>query len=766
MTSDSLMNASDTSAASPRRLVASDHGVTLFNHAPLVSVVQMPLPGVVIFVHGVNSEGEWFAAAEEGLCKGLNRRLGRLDAQLAHTGIKAGQMSPVSYMEALTPDGYINPKLVPASYVKPDPSYSPVIHFRWGYKANAEDLKQYGANTYLNEQNYWGGGPFANGSTSVPDLWNSGIDDRIFGWLTVQALNPTDRLIYRTPPRQYMVVAALRLAKLIRSIRAKQADVAITVVCHSQGNMVGLAAAFLGDRMSDVTDPLGKTGSCVADTYVLASAPYSLVDKLLMENWSERKIKDAHGNRGRETFSARVETLKHFFEILRKRAALEPDAFKIDEEMANKNAPPTGGKAFTAASDRASHGLNGHTYGRVTLYCCPHDQVISATTVQGFGWRGLSEEEIALTNGAGVFTQRVFASGYKIGQAPGSSYRYWEDDWRASVNKTEGFYFPSSPTAKFGFGRQIRANPSKWSILATLNYLPTLYIAPLAFKSPVNAPPPDKWAVPINAPQLDEPFAPIALRYGKPIVSTAVGKDANGKPVTLHSDFNEPYDPPAAARNAERGGNVQDANDPYNAFKGASTSQSAQGTEESEASQRYQDHAQLRQEARRDESEAQQAGTSTGWVDGRGNVTGEDKPGAASASYAKWRDDQITAILDSTKVNPTNHSTLMINPMHAEKALAYDIAIGVCELSQDDWTAFRIEADWRMGKGMDKNNPNKKYSSYFTYGLMMQDGESANPKSGLALNKWVESDPEAHMPSKIKDEREGGLFLSVVGNAL
>ena len=65
------------------------------------------------------------------------------------------------------------------------------------------------------------------------------------------------------------MLAALRLAKLIESIRRKQADTPITVVCHSQGNMVGIAAAFLGDRLAEVTDHWGKSGRCVADTYVL-----------------------------------------------------------------------------------------------------------------------------------------------------------------------------------------------------------------------------------------------------------------------------------------------------------------------------------------------------------------------------------------------------------------------------------------------------------------------------------------------------------------
>ncbi|XTD37201.1 hypothetical protein AB4I99_16130 [Citrobacter murliniae] len=42
--------------------------------------VQPPLQllGLIIFVHGVNSEGEWYDYAENELCKGLNTRLGLL----------------------------------------------------------------------------------------------------------------------------------------------------------------------------------------------------------------------------------------------------------------------------------------------------------------------------------------------------------------------------------------------------------------------------------------------------------------------------------------------------------------------------------------------------------------------------------------------------------------------------------------------------------------------------------------------------------------
>ncbi|RQR91786.1 hypothetical protein DIE02_35100, partial [Burkholderia sp. Bp8991] len=113
-------------------VVGRVEGVTMFaKNTPLICLKQMPLPGIVIFVHGVNSEGEWFEASEEGMCKGLNRRLGRLDDQMMYHGIDAGQLTPAKYTESVTPDGYLNPKLLPNNYVKPEPSFSPVIHFRW-----------------------------------------------------------------------------------------------------------------------------------------------------------------------------------------------------------------------------------------------------------------------------------------------------------------------------------------------------------------------------------------------------------------------------------------------------------------------------------------------------------------------------------------------------------------------------------------------------------------------------------------------------------
>ncbi|WP_174993636.1 effector protein Tle3 domain-containing protein [Burkholderia arboris] len=112
----------------------------------------------------------------------------------------------------------------------------------------------------------------------------------------------------------------------------------------------------------------------------------------------------------------------------------------------------------------------------------------------------------------------------------------------------------------------------------------------------------------------------------------------------------------------------------------------------------------------------------------------------------------MKAYRESTeKNNPTNHSITMTNPMHAEKALAYDVAIGVCLLTSQDWADLRIEADWRFSSSVSQATPSKKYSEYFGKGTM----------SNTPLDAWVKSDPDAVMPKRISDERDGSWVLDV-----
>jgi len=731
-------------------LVGYKEGITLFSHSDLIVLMQLPLPGITIFVHGVNSDGEWFEQAEQGLCKGLNARLARCDENLCYKGAEAGQLHPVGYMPELTADGFINPDMQPDTFIQSEDTFSPVIRFRWGYKASGEDLRKFGDAIFLNEQDYWGGGPFANGCSSLPDLWGSGVEEELFLWLHVQHLNPTpDRQVYSCPPRPYYVLAAYRLARLVESIRSKQSDVPITIVCHSQGNMVGIAAAFLGDRMAPASDAAGRSGRCVADSYVLCNAPYSLLESNGTESWTERHMEDPHGRTGRQTLKARTQTLAAFFDIVRKQAPLQQAADRVDQRMAND------AHGFTAEKDRQKYGLNGSTHGRVTLYCNPHDQVISATPVQGIGWRGMSASEIAATGGEGVFTQRVFAQGFKVSEGQEKAgqitqidldreaviaqsvlfvhhprdwspkphpknqdnyqYHYWADHHMKPKAGSEDFWQPHSPLAAYSVAKGLEASKSPFGVIATLLSAPLFIVALEAFKTPINALPPKDWSIPLHAPALPQPFEPEAVRMGHKSAA-----------------FDQGFDSPADARDRSR---PREDGDPYGFAGGMPL-----GDEQSEASLRYEHHADLRMKAKRDKL-----------YENDKKVEAEDNPAKADATYTQWRSEKIkTTLANTVKTHATDHSTIMTNPMHAEKTLAYDVAIGCCEIRQKDLHRLRIAADWRFLKGLDKHDSHKVFFEYFDSGYFkgVSPYEWANPKGANAKSR------EGAMPEKIVNERQ------------
>jgi len=81
--------------------------------------LPISMPGIVIFVHGVNSEGEWYDVAEKALCDGLNERLNRDD------------LKPNKYLSVDEESGQpIRRQLAPENDGR-----SPVIRFYWGYRA-------------------------------------------------------------------------------------------------------------------------------------------------------------------------------------------------------------------------------------------------------------------------------------------------------------------------------------------------------------------------------------------------------------------------------------------------------------------------------------------------------------------------------------------------------------------------------------------------------------------------------------------------------
>jgi pimeloyl-ACP methyl ester carboxylesterase len=679
-------------------VVAKKPGLTLFSHSNLHLLMKLPLPGIVIFVHGVNSDGEWYEATEKGLCAGLNERLKRRTEDMALPTNQSGQLLPAMYLDEYTPDGFINPDLNPKTFINPDIAYSPVIRFRWGYKASAEELQEYGSGVYLNERDYWGGGPFANGCTALPDLWGPGLDTSLLGPLKVEGINSTNnRQVYNCPPRPYFVLAALRLAKLIHALRREQADLPITLVCHSQGNMIGMAATFLGEAL--------YKDAGVADTYVLCNSPYSLLKANTVESYSQSNMRDPGGGYGRQTGEARLKTLANFFDIARSRASRQQNSKKVNDYSSNEIA------GYTADKDRAAHGYHGSIYGRVTLYCNPHDQVISSESVQGIGWRGLCNAEILATRGDGVFAQRVFAEGFQVGAGDRIVYRYWSDQYNKPKNSDE-FWFPKSPVAEYSVAKSIDANKTKAGKAGAVVLVPVFKLIRTG-NIHFSAVPPDDWTIPLEARPLPKPFPPMATG------------------ATTEAGFDEATDPPRAQLTAEA---ALPAGDPYGGAP-ADATDVPRGTVQTEAALRYDNHAYLRMRARRE-----------GLYKSGAKVVYEDEPTSATAKYKDWRARTIRDYLAANvNANATDHSTILTNPMHSQMALAYDVAVGYCTIPAERLHELRQAADWRLLESLPRGDLQKPFFEYFKNGSFI----------GLTPYDWANAKgSEGSMPTKIADQRD------------
>lgn len=366
-----------------------------------VDVKVSCLPAVVIFVHGVNSEGEWYAAADDNLCRGLNKRLNR--TSILAPGIDkslSGHRAVFDYSAA----------------------NSPVIHFWWGYKSpSAEERAKY-PGIDLRPGHYWGGGPFQNGTTSLLELWGDGMQD-LLAFIDPQRINPLPgRSIHRAPPRWYMLHAAQRLAFLIDEIRRFNPAEAINVVCHSQGNMIGLLAQLFTARRP-------------ADTLSLNQPPYAFNAPLTVLATNDVNLGQC------QTESARRQTLVNIVERISSR---------FQTAVAQQGALPEAAiwhsttlKLMTGWKQKPDHERDNR--GKVFLNFNVHDRVIGLSTVEGIGWQGVDSAFLRQVP-AGTFYQRAYAGGEIVGSAPHS--------FNFDSAKVNGrFWFPKPERVKLNITR-------------------------------------------------------------------------------------------------------------------------------------------------------------------------------------------------------------------------------------------------------------------------------------------------------------------------
>ena len=421
-----------------------------------------PLPCVVILIHGVNDVGEAFENQDKMICEGLNRRLGRKDLKpnkwrWAQTS--ADDFSPRIQMlpEWQETVDQIKPPLKPKT-VK-HKSYSPIIPFTWGYRPvdeetyKQEQLAYYKRlqdsnvkdpelpyDSYWVERNYhlktdnievnklncdkfgnWidylyrrNGGPFANATTCIPDMYGPGMA----GWLGLggPVATPKGARSYANPHRIYYVFAAHRLANLIKTIReqTKGQDIPINIVAHSQGTIITMLANLI--LAND------KEGPLPADCVILAHSPYAFEP-----TYAEILTKDL--SMGVQSQYGREQTFINFVDQIHK---LQKDRrnkfFKFEKliETGVINTAIDDNELYTQADgtkkqydrlDKDYELFYRDNFGKVYQYFSPNDHVVSLWNVQGMGWQGIPDNIFKQCKHQNL-KQRIFSHGHIVGNDP------------------------------------------------------------------------------------------------------------------------------------------------------------------------------------------------------------------------------------------------------------------------------------------------------------------------------------------------------------
>lgn len=335
--------------------------------------VRRMLPGNVILVHGVNDVGTSYAAVEAGLCDGLRDRLNRT-------------FQAATYKQPGAADKGVLLDDPDAVFYKRDVGKaidSPVIPFYWGYReldGKSKNIRGQMTDRYgnrLDKDLSKGGGPFANATSNLPDMWNKGFGTPVD--LDIDPIRP----LCDAPGRMYMVLAASRLMALISMIRDYDEKETVTVIAHSQGCLLTLLAQAM----------LAEKGLRPADTLILTHPPYSLVEEA-----EHRVTKGASKFHGGED-----DVMKPFYGAISSMQSLHgrlQTLINIVGRVADPMRAPAEPKFATLADHKVHDGVVGGLWkaeadrdnrGKVYLYFCPQDMTVALDNMQGIGWQGVPD---------------------------------------------------------------------------------------------------------------------------------------------------------------------------------------------------------------------------------------------------------------------------------------------------------------------------------------------------------------------------------------
>lgn len=441
-------------------------------------------PGIIIFVHGVNSTGEWYASAESALCAGLNIRLGLKGTSFALTP-NIYNCDDIFDLENYKKD---------RTLLNPGEANSPVIRFYWGYRSPDGEEDKYKI-PLVNRQNedyhelkaqglkpdalrakgpwFWGGGPFQNGTNQLVSLWGeTGFEEKLpvlpesMG-LKVQDFAPDlDRLLTNAPPRKYYAHAAKRLADLLNLIRQTYPRDTVSVISHSQGTMVAMAATALAEKAPDALFILNSPYAMetkftdtvtLPDSEVLTDKAREQTLSAIINKVAERataltpdKYGDLFVGKSADNKPWRPD-IKHKSSLLHTVTTLTPDGY----EDSGKDYPKVKLKQTEETTSTEKWIAERDNHGRFYIYCNPHDRVMGSSPLLSLGWQGLPNTPVGqkphhlLKSHDGHLFQRMMARATPCGAEPNPQTAFWPlPDGRSFWDDGDQFLTYSTPETR------------------------------------------------------------------------------------------------------------------------------------------------------------------------------------------------------------------------------------------------------------------------------------------------------------------------------
>jgi pimeloyl-ACP methyl ester carboxylesterase len=614
-----------------------------------------PMPCVVIFVHGVNSEGEWYWDAENGVVAGLNERLGRRDIkpnQYSEDGrtLKKSANSPVirfywGYCAPVeeTDDHTFEYKIPLKTRVKFDDASDPNSSVAYSYHPYSHHYPEGKPDEPVPiEPNikgatyYWGGGPFQNGTTSLNMSWYEGFDPQGVIDEGSRFFNPeVDRPLYKSPPRTYYAHASKRLADLIDSIYEKYPNDTVAVVSHSQGTMIALLAMLYVKRVPDTlfvcNSPYQMEDIMLDDIAMGGQAPTSRSHVKTFFNVLDRfqKVKRTPSEEELDGVGGLVDPAPPATEGTR---AVDGKGEKQDGPLEDRpmlaDVPEPVCQIPWSPSLPTEEPVPGsedhHNHGRLFVYCSPHDRVMGAAPLDSIGWKGIA----ATGRGAlgdpdqpdqkvnpfekydGVLFQRQFVRAHSVGGVPDP-----ENDPETPRYPQDGrpLWIPESPRAMHLFKEHLSIGKHE-----------KIYV---------------------NGPRVPNPMPS--------------GNDL------AHRDANQSPDPSKNEAGSMSMWDFNETIDPGKKITGDSD---------------FVYYQELIYDRRRD------------------TIADRSDPYRNAPASREQTDEEVYQDLSQIPETPTNHSTILMyrNGELVKRVMAYDLPVGRADSFQDKefWDELRRKADW------------------------------------------------------------------------